>query len=101
MTFTSWHFGMFVAVVFGGYYLPALRTYQVQWLVIASLFFYGWGQPELLPLLALAVQAQVGVLPLRCQKLFLSVRDDAMAYARRYSLNTFSGLRDAGALPWR
>ena len=46
---------MFVAVVFGGYYLPALRTYQVQWLVIASLFFYGWGQPELLPLLALAV----------------------------------------------
>ena len=55
MTFTSWHFGMFVAVVFGGYYLPALRTYQVQWLVIASLFFYGWGQPELLPLLALAV----------------------------------------------
>ena len=55
MTFTSWHFGMFVAVVFGGYYLPALRTYQVQWLVIASLFFYGRGQPELLPLLALAV----------------------------------------------
>src|SRR5438477_11767602 len=55
MTFTSWHFGMFVAVVFGGYYLPALRTYQVQWLVSASLFFYGWGQPELLPLLALAV----------------------------------------------
>src|SRR5881227_1556972 len=55
MTFTSWHFGMFVAVVFGGYYLPALRRYQVQWLVIASLFFYGSGQPELLPLLALAV----------------------------------------------
>src|SRR5207237_3576178 len=44
MTFTSWHFGMFVAVVFGGYYLPALRTYQVQWLVSASLFFYGRGQ---------------------------------------------------------
>jgi alginate O-acetyltransferase complex protein AlgI len=55
MTFTSWQFGIFVAVVFGGYYLPALRAFQVQWLVIASLFFYGYGQPELLPLLFVAV----------------------------------------------
>jgi alginate O-acetyltransferase complex protein AlgI len=55
MTFTSWQFGVFVAVVFGVYYLPALRTLQVQWLVIASLFFYGYGQPQLLPLLAVAV----------------------------------------------
>src|ERR1700720_506910 len=55
MTFTSWQFGIFVAAVFGAYYLPPFRTLQVQLLVIASLFFYGYGQPELLPLLAVAV----------------------------------------------
>src|ERR1700733_10154593 len=55
MTFTSWQFGVCVAVVFAVYYLPPLRTLQVQWLVIASLFFYGYGQPQLLPLLAVAV----------------------------------------------
>src|SRR3954453_3776887 len=55
MTFTSWQFGVFVACVFAAYYLPALRAFQVQLLVFASLFFYGYGQPELLPLLAVAV----------------------------------------------
>src|SRR5437899_2505864 len=55
MAFTSWQFGVFVAIVFGAYYLPPLRTIQIQLLVIASLFFYGYGQPELLPLLAVAV----------------------------------------------
>src|SRR6266542_108083 len=55
MTFTSWQFGVFVVVVFGAYYLPPLRSFQVQWLVAASLFFYGYGQPELLLLLAVAV----------------------------------------------
>jgi alginate O-acetyltransferase complex protein AlgI len=55
MTFTSWQFGIFVAIVFGAYYLPPLRTFQIQFLVLASLFFYGYGQPELLPLLAAAV----------------------------------------------
>jgi alginate O-acetyltransferase complex protein AlgI len=55
MTFTSWQFGIFVCLVFGAYYLPPLRTLQIQLLVIASLFFYGYGQPELLPLLAVAV----------------------------------------------
>jgi alginate O-acetyltransferase complex protein AlgI len=55
MTFTSWQFGVFVAVVFGVYYLPALRNFQVQLLVLASVFFYGYGQPELLPLLLVAV----------------------------------------------
>jgi alginate O-acetyltransferase complex protein AlgI len=54
MTFTSWQFGVFVAVIFAAYYLPLLRTYQIQLLVIASLFFYGYGQPQLLPLLAVA-----------------------------------------------
>jgi alginate O-acetyltransferase complex protein AlgI len=55
MTFTSWQFGIFAAVVFVIYYLPPLRRFQVQWLVATSLFFYGYGQPELLPLLAVAV----------------------------------------------
>src|SRR6202158_1298908 len=55
MTFTSWQFGLFVAIAFGTYYLPPFRTLQVQLLVVASLFFYGYGQPELLPLLAVAV----------------------------------------------
>src|ERR1700733_14024653 len=55
MTFTSWQFGAFVAIVFGAYYLPPFKALQVQLLVVASLFFYGYGQPELLPLLAVAV----------------------------------------------
>ena len=55
MTFTSWQFGILVVVVFGAYYLPPLRAFQIQLLVVASLIFYGYGQPELLPLLAIAV----------------------------------------------
>lgn len=55
MTFTSWQFGVFAAIVFAVYYLPPLRTFQVQLLVVASLFFYGYGQPDLLALLAVAV----------------------------------------------
>src|SRR5216684_8871002 len=55
MTFTSWQFGIFVAAVFGAYYFPPFKTLQIQLLVIASLFFYGYGQPELLPMLAVAV----------------------------------------------
>jgi alginate O-acetyltransferase complex protein AlgI len=55
MSFTSWQFGLFVGAVFGAYYFPALGMFQAQLLVIASLFFYGYGQPALLPLLAVAV----------------------------------------------
>src|SRR5205085_410791 len=55
MSFTSWQFGLFAVVVFGLYYLPALKSLQVCVLVVASLVFYGYGQPELLPLLAVAV----------------------------------------------
>ncbi|MGE5158658.1 MAG: hypothetical protein ACM3OF_10990, partial [Gemmatimonas sp.] len=55
MTFASWQFAVFAAIVFGIYYLPSVRPFQVQLLVAASLLFYGYGQPELLPLLALAV----------------------------------------------
>src|SRR5690349_704516 len=55
MTFTSWQFGLFVADIFAIYYLPPARRYQVFLLVLASLFFYGYGQVELLPMLAIAV----------------------------------------------
>ena len=55
MTFTSWQFGIFVAVVLAAYYLPPLKALQTQLLVVASLLFYGYGQPQLLPLLAVAV----------------------------------------------
>jgi hypothetical protein len=37
---------------FGIYYLPAMKALQIYLLVLASLFFYGYGQPELLPMLA-------------------------------------------------
>jgi alginate O-acetyltransferase complex protein AlgI len=55
LTFTSWQFAVFVLVVLAIYYLPFVRRFQVYILVIASLFFYGFGQPQLLALLALAV----------------------------------------------
>jgi alginate O-acetyltransferase complex protein AlgI len=55
MSFTSWQFGLFVAAVFATYYLPAARPFQVHLLVLSSLFFYGYGQVELLPMLAVAV----------------------------------------------
>jgi alginate O-acetyltransferase complex protein AlgI len=55
MSFTTWQFAVFAAAVFVIYYLPQVQNYQVQWLVFSSLFFYGYGQPELLPLLFVAV----------------------------------------------
>jgi D-alanyl-lipoteichoic acid acyltransferase DltB (MBOAT superfamily) len=55
MTFTSFQFGVFVAIVFGAYYVPMFRHFQVQLLVLASVFFYSYGQPELLLLLLAAV----------------------------------------------
>jgi alginate O-acetyltransferase complex protein AlgI len=75
MTFTSWQFGVFVAIVFAAYYLPALRGFQVPLLVFASLFFYGYGQPELLVLLAVAVFGTYLflVLALRDRRLWLPV----------------------------
>jgi alginate O-acetyltransferase complex protein AlgI len=54
MTFTSWQFGIFGTVVLALYYLPQMKRLQVQLLVVASLFFYGYGQPVLLSLLAVA-----------------------------------------------
>lgn len=55
MTFTSWQFGAFAAVVLTLYYAPFMALRQVHLLVAASLFFYGYGQPGLLLLLGIAV----------------------------------------------
>jgi alginate O-acetyltransferase complex protein AlgI len=55
MTFTSWQFAVFVAAVFGLYYMPIAQKWQTQILVLASLVFYGSGQAQLLALLAVAV----------------------------------------------
>ncbi|WJR76335.1 MBOAT family O-acyltransferase [Bradyrhizobium sp. NP1] len=67
MTFASWQFGVFAAAVFVAYYLPMLRAYQVQVLIVASLIFYGYGQPELLPLLFVAVLGTYLFLVLACR----------------------------------
>ncbi|WP_050419100.1 MBOAT family O-acyltransferase [Bradyrhizobium tropiciagri] len=55
MAFTSWYFALFVAAVLVFYYLPIFAAFQVQILIAASVFFYAYGQPELLPLLLVAV----------------------------------------------
>ena len=54
MTLTSWQFAAFIAIIFALYYLPVMRRWQVQILVLASLSFYGALQPQLLALLAVA-----------------------------------------------
>ena len=59
MTFPSWQFGVVAAIVFAAYYLPALRAFQVQLLVFASLLFYGYGQSELLPLTFASMSARI------------------------------------------
>ncbi|MDI3563561.1 hypothetical protein OWC48_24555 [Bradyrhizobium sp. Arg816] len=62
MSFTSWQFAIFSAVVFGLYYLPIMRGWQVQILVVSSLIFYGSDQAKLLALLAAAVFGTYGFL---------------------------------------
>jgi alginate O-acetyltransferase complex protein AlgI len=67
VTFTSLQFIAFTAGIFGIYYLPMLRDFQVYLLVLASLFFYGSGQPWLLPLLVFAVLGTYVLLALALQ----------------------------------
>jgi alginate O-acetyltransferase complex protein AlgI len=55
VTFTTSSFALFVAIVLAIYYAPGLRLFQRYILVLASIYFYGYGQPELLPLLVVAV----------------------------------------------
>ncbi len=54
MIFNSFAFVAFLAVVVFVYYLPVVRHWQIEWLVLASLFFYAWELPALLALLLLS-----------------------------------------------
>lgn len=54
MIFNSVEFIVFLIFVVFIYYIPAMRQWQVSWLVCASLFFYAWEQPALLTLLLLS-----------------------------------------------
>ena len=83
MTFTSWQFGVFVAAVFGVYYLPPLKHFQVPLLVAASVFFYGYGQPELLPLLLVAVLGTYLFLVLAFRRRALRLDDGGLWRGRR------------------
>jgi alginate O-acetyltransferase complex protein AlgI len=51
MLFNSWAFILLLSVTFAVYYIPVLRKIQVLLLIISSLVFYAYGQPELLSLL--------------------------------------------------
>jgi D-alanyl-lipoteichoic acid acyltransferase DltB (MBOAT superfamily) len=66
MVFTEPIFAAFFALVFGLYYLPALRAHQLPLLLVASFGFYAYGQPYLLLLLiisaTLSAAASHGVL---------------------------------------
>ncbi|MEQ1860079.1 MAG: MBOAT family O-acyltransferase [Chthoniobacteraceae bacterium] len=55
MSFTSWPFALFVALIFLLYYAPWLRRWRVWLLVAGSIFFYAWDQWRLLPLLLATV----------------------------------------------
>lgn len=54
MLFNSTIFCVFLAIVAFVYYLPAMRRWQIEWLLAASLVFYAWEQPWLLSLLLLS-----------------------------------------------
>src|SRR5258708_26785065 len=73
MTFTSWQFVAFAAAVFALCYLALPRRWKVYMLVLASMIFYGAGQPQLLALLAIAVLGTYGflVLALENRKVWL------------------------------
>jgi alginate O-acetyltransferase complex protein AlgI len=75
VTFTSWQFAVFAAAVFGLYYLPIARRWQVHILVVASLVFYGSDQLQLLALLATAVLGTYGflILALRNRRVWLPI----------------------------
>jgi len=55
MLFNSLAFVAFFLVVFGVYYLPVVRRFQIQLLLIASAVFYAWEMPSLLLLLGFSV----------------------------------------------
>ncbi|GAB3576281.1 MBOAT family protein [Spirosoma luteolum] len=59
MLFTSPAFVLLVLITFMLYYLPIARRWQVPILIAASLFFYAYGQADLLWLLILSVSINI------------------------------------------
>ena len=48
MLFNSFEFFVLVVLTWGLYYLPAMRRWQVELLIVSSLVFYSWTNPKLL-----------------------------------------------------
>lgn len=57
MLFVSWSFAAFLPLVFALHYWGRSLGYQAGVLTVASFVFYGWANPKLIPLLALACLA--------------------------------------------
>ncbi len=55
MLFNSLPFVFFFLIVFGVYYLPPLRRFQVAVLIVSSFVFYAWASPPLLALLLFSI----------------------------------------------
>ncbi len=54
MLFVSWSFAVFLPIVFALHYWGRRLGWQVGVLIVASFVFYGWANPKLIPLLAVA-----------------------------------------------
>jgi alginate O-acetyltransferase complex protein AlgI len=54
MLFVSWSFAVFLPVVFALHYWGRSQGWQVGVLTLGSFLFYGWANPRLIPLLAVA-----------------------------------------------
>ncbi len=59
MRFTSFIFVLLLLLTFTLYYLPFLRKWQIQILIISSLLFYAYHQPELVFLLLFSISVNV------------------------------------------
>lgn len=57
MLFVSWSFAVFLPVVFALHYWGRSMGWQVSVLTLGSFLFYGWANPKLIPLLAIACLA--------------------------------------------
>lgn len=60
MLFNSYVFVALLVVTFGLYYVPALARFQVFTLLLASLVFYGYTQPDLVILLLVSITINAG-----------------------------------------
>ena len=62
MNFLSWSFALFAGVVLLLYYSRPFRSHQIALLVVSSIFFFGYADWKMLPLLLVAVVSTYGCL---------------------------------------